>query len=637
MRNFRPVTICKWLPLLLIFWIFPDLSAQRTYDIRFPAEQKDVACKSCLATFARKPKEVQFSIQRDKANLLYFEISDRQWFDELFIGTGDGIAIDVVSRTRYGCDLMPPKEGQIRGDLLAPVYTRKLRTALQPYGKDRFRVPVGKIPEHLIKEEVEFNILFLSNHTLCRYQTVFNLEAYQWDLLDMGMYLDIPTYTSQSPTGAGVVTGFLKSKILTFSVPFEKNKATYSSEDLQPLYDSLRLTDYTIQKISIKAYSSVEGNRARNTALQEQRASSMVKALQSFQLPTFETNVSTAENWVEFLNDIRGTRYDSLRMLSKADLNSKLTGKLADALEIYLKNHRKAIISLELEKKDKYNSVAPENLIHRFNSAVEANDLPQATILHRAVIEKVKLNQVSPEILTTMNIPQQKRFVPLLNENAGLGYLLDQGNMLIAYKEMLALNQLDPDHPQLAYNLAALKLQLWHYKVIPIVAEELQEQISGLRHYAIPPTLVKRMLINFHIVQSAELMSNRDFVNKDTSVDYIYDNYSDLALSDTDYLSLSQFLSYYDNIEQSIAVLKDKVTRIDIDEDLLFFYLNLTLVDSKLSRATEYRSIMLNAINLNKERFCRLFNSFRGGGMTFQLLEDHFLRDTYCENCLPVD
>lgn len=78
-------------------------------------------------------------------------------------------------------------------------------------------------------------------------------------------------------------------------------------------------------------------------------------------------------------------------------------------------------------------------------------------------------------------------------------------------------------------------------------------------------------------------------------------------------------------------LLGKKARTIDIDEDLLFYYLNLTLVNKTLTKKLDYRTIMLNAINMNKTRFCNLFNSVENGGVTFQLLEDDYLRKTFCE------
>ena len=75
------------------------------------------------------------------------------------------------------------------------------------------------------------------------------------------------------------------------------------------------------------------------------------------------------------------------------------------------------------------------------------------------------------------------------------------------------------------------------------------------------------------------------------------------------------------------------MNNVDVEEDLLFYYLNLTIVDQSLTRKTAYRSIMLNAININKKRYCDLFKVGSDGGITIQLLENNFLKKTYCENC----
>ncbi|MEL6304365.1 MAG: hypothetical protein AAFQ20_06195, partial [Bacteroidota bacterium] len=59
----------------------------------------------------------------------------------------------------------------------------------------------------------------------------------------------------------------------------------------------------------------------------------------------------------------------------------------------------------------------------------------------------------------------------------------------------------------------------------------------------------------------------------------------------------------------------------------------LTLIDDELTQDSEYRTIMLNAVNLDNPRFCKIFDSSIKGGVTFQLLDNAFLKKTYCENC----
>ena len=129
-------------------------------------------------------------------------------------------------------------------------------------------------------------------------------------------------------------------------------------------------------------------------------------------------------------------------------------------------------------------------------------------------------------------------------------------------------------------------------------------------------------------------MRARQYDAKDASLDFIIDTYENFNLADYDYLSLAQFLNYYSNKEDAIDLLDEKVRTITVDEDLLFYYLNLTITNKYNVASNNYRTMMLNAINLNEKRFCKLFNSSLNEGVTFQLLENEYLRNTYCESCV---
>ncbi|WP_350288267.1 hypothetical protein [uncultured Croceitalea sp.] len=620
--------------LLLLFLILSSYSnSQETFDIVFPQGERNIVCQRCFQAFSQKPKEVSFSIKMDKTNTLYFEINDKKWFNLLFKNAGDGIAVDVVAKDRYGCQEVLPELQQIRGALLKPVYASTLRKTLKPAPDNKFRARVGRLPDALKGKEVEFNILFLSDKNLCQYYTIFNLESYQWDLLDMGMYLDSITYKTKISAKAEDDQYSLKQKTLTFTIPFEKNKSIYSQEDIKPLYDSLRLTDFNIRKIDIKAYASVEGNAERNLKLQNERASSIVEAMQAFQEPTIETKVSTSENWVEFLNDITGTAYDSYKSLSKQQIKQKLVGGTAQELEKYLRNHRKAVVRLDLERIDKYKDMATEVIISLFNQAIGDDNLDEATTLQNSIFERLKDKEANPDVLSKMEIPRQLKYAPFFNKNSAFRYLKDERNLLIAYKELQQLEKLAPKDKRIKYNIAALKMRIWRYNVEPIKEATFKTELTNLKKYGINQKLINRMLVNYYIIKSELYMRERDYANKDKAVAYIVANYKNVPLQDYDYLSLAQFLTYYANLKAAEDLLQPKMKTVDVDENLLFYYLNLTLVNKEIIQNPEYRTIMLNAINLNKERFCRLFNASNEGGVTFQLLEDDYLHDTYCESC----
>ncbi|ULC59923.1 hypothetical protein MBM09_02825 [Flaviramulus sp. BrNp1-15] len=620
------------LPIVFFIFISIFVNAQNTFDIVFPQQDRNQKCQQCFQIFSQKPKEVKFSIKRERDNL-YFQINDKNWFNLLFKNAGDGLAVDVVSKDRYKCEYENVEPVQIKGILLKPNYAQKLKSGLKPYEDNLYRVHVGRVPEALMNDELEYNILFLSNKNLCNYYVIYNLESYPWDLLDMGMYLDSLTYDSKKIQPTGKEGYILKNKTLKFKIPFQKNKSEYSQEDIKPIYDSLRLTDFNIKTINIKAYSSVEGSLERNIELQEQRANSIAKALQSFQKPTIKTNISSSENWVEYLNDIKGTKHENLGDLSKNQIKGKLVGSLSNELEPILMKHRKALLELELEKKDKYKDMSANELLGKFNTAINNENLDEAREIQNSIFEKLKSKEVSPDFLKKMAIPKQSKFAKIFNKNSAYRYMLDVRQALIVYNELLELEKLVPKDGEVKYNITAVKIKLWRFNAIEIDETKLKNQINALKNYGIDSSLISRMMVNFHIITAENFMRKRDYANKDKSVSFINSNYKKFPLSDYDYLSLAQFFSYYANTDMAVNLLENKAKSIDIDEDLLFYYLNLTLINKELTKDPNYRIIMLNAFNMNKERYCKLFNAVEKGGVTFQLLEDDYLRNTYCENC----
>jgi hypothetical protein len=615
-----------------VIFSFNKIESQNTYNIVFPGHDRDVVCQQCINAFNQKPKEVKFSVVMERDNL-YFQINDKTWFNQLFKNQTDGIAIDVVSKDIYGCDEIIIGNPQIKGELLKPIYASNLKSGLKPSGENMFRVHVGRVPSALINKELEFNILFLINNNLCSYNRIYHLESYPWDLLDMGMYLDSLTYNPKKVKPISEEGFVVKYKTLKFKIPFEKNKSEYSQQDIKPIYDSLRLTDFNIKTIKIKAYSSIEGSVERNLQLQEQRANSIVSALQSFQKPTIKTEVSSSENWVEFLNDIKGTEYENLKALTKKEIKGKLDAVLSNKLEPLLRNHRKAVLELELEKKDEFKTMTPNELLTNFNSVIRSQDLKKALDIQNSIFDKIRNNEINPDFLRKMEIPKQSKFVKIFNKNSAFRYMQDVRQSVIVYNELLELEKLVPNDGEVKYNIAAVKIKLWRHKAITEDETKLKNQINALKNFKIDVSLIDRMMVNFHIIKAENLMRVRDYVNKDKSVEFINSKYKNFPLSDYDYLSLAQFFSYYAISDMSVKLLQDKAKSIDIDEDLLFYYLNLTLIDKDLTQDENYRTIMLNAININKERFCKLFNSIEKGGVTFQLLEDDYLSDTYCENC----
>ncbi|MCI2228815.1 hypothetical protein MC378_06515 [Polaribacter sp. MSW13] len=617
--------------IVILFFPLLSLQAQSTFDIVFSQNSiHDNRCTYFNNYFEKLPKEVRFSIARE-GNKLYLEVTDKAWALKLFKKSGDGIAVDVVSKSRYKCG-ESIEETQIRGTLLKPIYAKQLVRGFQPSKGNRFRVFVGTVPEKLKNQELEFNLLFLNNRVLCRYQKTYNLETYPWDLLDMGIYLDSLSYKSKKITNTKdkFIT---KYKRMKFVIPFQKNKSEYLPKDIKPLYDSLKLTDFNIKKIKINAYSSIEGSLERNIELQKQRANSIAKSLQSFQKPDIITEVYSSENWVEFLNDVSKSKFKHLKKLSKQEIKKQVVGSVSNELEVYLKYHRKAVVILDLEKKDKYKEMTTSTLISKFKNLIKEDNLEEALVVQNSIFEKLKLEK-SPNKLRELKVPNQIKFIPILNKNSIFYYLLNVSYSKIAFDELKKLEKLDPNNKRIKYNLVVVKFIIWRYNWEQIKESAFEKEILELKKYGIQQELIDRMLVNFHIVKAEKNMKARKYDEKDNSVEFIIDTYENFNLSNYDYLSLAQFLTYYSNIDDATDLLDEKVRTITVDEDLLFYYLNLTITNKFNVASDNYRTIMLNAINMSTKRFCKLFNSSLNEGVTFQLLDNIYLNNTYCESCL---
>ncbi|MFL5729755.1 MAG: M13-type metalloendopeptidase [Cytophagaceae bacterium] len=310
-------------------FLFSEVSAQQLvvpanlYGIRNPGKEIDKFCSSCTKFMETLPKEVGYGLSVDPNNDVYFVFTDVDYFNKLFASPTDGLAVDIILRDQYSCKGPTKTSGSwlYRGYLPKPVYQAELKANKTVTKEGYVYVKLFKLPKQFLNKEIELNLILLKNKYFCWYNTFYNLESGHWGLLDMGMYMD--TLSEQSLKEKSNVLG----KRLNFEVPFAKDKAEYAAKDIKPLYDSLKLTNFDIKSISIRAYSSVEGTTERNLQLQQKRAESIVKALQtlqSVQLDSIKTEIIVSENWVEFYEDIIDGKFSDMSGLSKDEIKLRL-------------------------------------------------------------------------------------------------------------------------------------------------------------------------------------------------------------------------------------------------------------------------------------------------------------------------
>jgi outer membrane protein OmpA-like peptidoglycan-associated protein len=621
---------------LFIIFYTDGYCQENTYGIKNPGNEIGQKCSRCFETFRKKPIEVQVgTLINDNEEILFF-ITNPAWVPLIFSNRGDGITVDLVSKDQYVCGQKnkPKKSWLQSGTLMPPLYTKDLKKNGIVSEDGVWIVKIGDVPPALKGKELEPNMILIQDNFVCQYQKLLNVPAYAWDLLDMGMYMDSLVYNGTfSKSEVKLTREVINDKRMKFIIPFQKNKYEYSKEDIKPIYDSLNLTDYNIKTITIKAFSSVEGSEEKNIELQEKRAASLVSALQSYQKPTIGNTIHASENWVEFYKDLAETKYSYLTVLTKNEIKEQLKNKkLNDELEPYLKLHRKAVLIIELDKKNTLENIAPEMLTEMFVTAVNEKNISRAQEIQNSVFNRIRNNQLPSTFASNLNIPKQIAFGQLMINRASFNYFIDP-DAYATYLELQELEDLLPKDKKIKYNLCVMMFKLMLQGEHVIKTEELNIAIGKLKSYGIPIKLVNRMYINYNIIMCEFYMRNGDYLNKDKCLKYIQANYRNVPLTDQDRVSMAQYLSLYGKYDWATAVLESQINKLDAEENLIFYYLNLTIGDPKITNKENYRLVMLNALNSNKERYCKMFNSVKKDGVTFQLLDNEFLKKNYCENC----
>lgn len=600
------------------------------YNIKDGGRYKPKKCESYNRIYKKLPADFRYTVELSDG-LLYFIFPSYDYFRLLFNKRMDGIAVDIVSRDQYDCASKSgfSAAGAFRGELLKPMYRRKMLNHAAVNELGYVYVEYAEVPEGLDPGNVEFNLVVLQKRYVCGYHAFSNLDFYNWELLETGLYYDsIP-----KDSGHGQMREI--SKTLEFVIPFAKDRTYFDAADLRPLYDSLQLTDYDIREINIRAYASVEGSHERNLQLQEGRAASIVEALQTFQRPEISSGISTNENWVEFLNDLHGTKFAALTRLSQEEVKARLAkdAELLASLEPLLSRHRKALVELKLAKRFTDEQSKPTELRRFFEQAIAAEDRGEALYLQQLIFSGIRNHRIPETFLEELEVPATSLFGPLHNNIILFDYGRDTSREEEAIEKLKQLLELIPGNPKVEYNLAALSIQSWVKGTPPLNSAAIRKMILGLERKGIDKSLTRRLLVNYEIFMTEYFDLRQDVRNKNRALREVYSSYKSLDLSDEDRVSLAKFLSFYSQFGWAENVLYPRIRQVDASEELLFYYLQLTISNRRKTRHSQYKILLLNAIDKNHQRFCDIFLSRSRGGFTFQLLDDVNLRKIYCESC----
>ncbi len=617
----------------LLLLCFINASAQLPYKLIDGRTHK--YCEACNATIQSMPPEVQFGVQINADGDIYFSMSNKQWFDKIFKSESYGISIDVVSKDRYSCRTDRSEEGVKlpMGSMTVPIYRSQILKGNEELVKGQIFSRVGKIPPALKGKQLEGNLAILNGNYICWYTNFLNIDRSVWQLLAMGFFTDSLLRESTSDN-TQQKEFFTYTKKMQLEIPFAKGSTEFSNNYLKSLYDSLGLAGYRIQKAEIRAYSSVEGSEKTNQLLMSKRADAIVAALKPYQKNLSRIKVIAAENWLDFFRDIEGTKFNTLTGLSKVSVKQKLSDpSLAASIEPLLAKERKAVVTIYLSVRSAATDMESNSVLTNIQDAISSKDITKAREFQKELAERIIDKSIPVDMISKVDVPKSKEFSSFLNDREVFKYILKATSEYEALENFLTLKKLDPDNGRINYNICVLRFFTWQYGADSASAKVLLKEINALSRQSVSDVLVKRLFVNYHILKCEDQMAVNNYAGKDSSLSYIRDIYNSINANDEDVYSIAKYYAFYAHTEWAEEIIAPRITRIDVSEDLVFYYLNLLFFHPTDFDSDGFHTAALNAINLNPKRFCNFFLPNYQGGAGMQLLEYSETKQLYCENC----
>ena len=622
-------TLLLVLPLVLSLTVFSQTPA---HGLKMAFEKG--ACKRCNEVADNRPSNVELSLINEEDGIIYLFISDIKWYKELFKRRRDGFVVDIISDSSYSCNTKAGKTTDpFRGTLSKRMYRKDMKKAGVKSPDGDIYIPVGPFPASIGKN-YEMNLGIIRGKKLCKVIKFYSTPTEKGGVIEMEVLKDSANLNADQANAIRSAVMKSESKVLTFSIPFERGKYTYKSSDIEPLLAKIMSADEKVKKIRLKAYSSVEGTSRINMDLGNKRAQSINKAIQELQGISITPEIQVTENWDDFYSSVPGSPIAHLTSLDQEAVKAELKKKdVFTNAESFLANHRKAIVELEVDNVSE-SQMNDQEFKKQFETAIKEKKINESMFLQSEAFAGIKSKKLPADIISNVQIPQTPEFSNLIMNQVLFENEVNPENIEKTVEALQRLLVINPADHKIKYNLTAMQIKALAANKPVTQLEEVSKSFAELeKNNQIRKEQIKKMQLNIQILLTDKYAINKEEESKEKSLEYIHKNYKSLTLSDKDYLNLAKHFSNYNKLEWTEKMLSSELRKSDADEELVFHYITQIIDDTELLKKRSSKTILTNAAKINNKRFCKLFSARSTGGISFQYLEDENLKKVYCEHC----
>lgn len=594
-------------------------------------------CKNCDKFKDAEALQAGLIVEKGKVYLTYNNI---KMLKRLLKKSTDGLAVDIVQKDQYSKADYNIMDNSVRnkGVMLKVVKKDKLfsKNLIKPDNPkkknqkvNKLKVEMGAFPT-TIKGPYEMNLLIVQDGFVCK--TV--LRSYT-------EYVDQESNTPVEMLNMPETVEAIKppfeprseSSLLTFTIPFEKNKFEFKKEDVQPFIDAMQEPDFIIDGLYIYAYSSIEGDSVANAKLQLKRAESVVKVLQTMQQNKISPSIVTNDSWGLFVLEMEDGKYDHLTKMAKKDAIKSInnTKGLAEELEPFLAKERFAQIVMDVTydisgaKEEKFSVV-------QFNRAVKGDNMRQAYRIMDYIANKVKDKQYAEESFDKMVIPNESKYLGLLMNRLYYQYVLN-GKVVRdeEYNGVMELLKMDAGNSVLKYNSLFCKIQYDSTLGDKAAQAEMQLKLDDLYKTDLPKKIVDGLNIEwqFKIMDALDTLEGAE-TQREACIEKIKSFYDFKNATWQNAVKLAYAFARAKDFKFAASILEPYLDK--HQDKVLYAYVSIASHVPEKFFSHKFANA-LNEIKVrNKDKYCKLFGE---PYMSFQVLDNPAIKKEYRSAACP--
>lgn len=596
-------------------------------------EFKEEKCTECRKLVKNIPAHIEYGIKVENGDIM-FHFSDLAYFQKLMEESCDAIAVDILRRSQFTCNgpNVFNKSFAHKGVIVQPVKKKTLLKNNLKASEGKVWVKLGILPKVMSSEELEYNLLFIKSKSLCVYKQYTKFPQDSLLMLHMGLYLD-----SIHPNNQVYLSNY--NHRYKIDIAYNNDETEFDQKRISTELDFIKvdnksdlLINYDFSKADIIAYYPINLVDSLAIIQNKKRIASLVSGIQNMQPDSLKYTYKILPGWTIFFREIASTPYKYLTEYTRKQILEKIKEPkiAADLVEIFKKQQ---LIFVNLSPQIPRDSLSHSGqfLKDQFDKAVASEYAPDVVKVQRLIFNAIHFNEVKSSIIDSLKIPKKPIFIEALINHESFKFLINKDDATYAYDEFLRLNDLSKGNPKILYNLCALNILKAYQKIDEIKDfNYLKDDIDKLLLYNIDKRLTHKLYANFYLLKAEKARRTNQPKQREETIKSVTSYCLGNELTDEDLLVAAKDYNYYGEREFINQLIGKTVQGENVDEELLFYYLNSSLNDEVTLKEPYLTLVLENAFTIDPKRTCKIFGS---EGVSFQILQTNQLKRFYCKAC----